>query len=156
MPTIRSYTQATQAQTDDAFVLDRIGVGTMYIETADLIPQNSNSFNLGFEFLGTSPPISNQLIGAVSFPINATFPINFAGSVGGIVTNPTSSFVMPVKQNGTQVGTITVSTSGVYTFATTSSTGLTISINDKLTVYGPATADSTAAGIFFTLAGSQT
>lgn len=35
-PTIRAYTQATSLEATDAFELDRLDVGTMYIEAGDL------------------------------------------------------------------------------------------------------------------------
>src|SRR5258706_3591679 len=35
-PVIRGYTQATDLHSTDAFVIDRIGVGTMYIEAGDM------------------------------------------------------------------------------------------------------------------------
>lgn len=80
-----------------------------------------------------------------------TFPTNLSGSKGTVGTNPaTASIALSVKRNGTTFATITISTGGVFTFATTSTP--TFVAGDVLTVVTPASLDS-AADIYYTLKG---
>lgn len=93
-----------------------------------------------------------------------TFAANFSGSRGKIGINPTSSFVLTVYKNptftglvitgGTVIATITISTSGVFTFATTGGLSQTLANGDMLGVKAPSTPDTTAACASFNLLGA--
>lgn len=81
------------------------------------------------------------------------WPDDWAGSYGHIGTNPTDAAnVLTIKKNGTSVGTISISTGGVFTFATTAAE-TTLAAGDRLTIENQGTADSTAADIGFNLKG---
>lgn len=92
-----------------------------------------------------------------------TFPANFAGSQGKIGINPTASFVLTVYKNptftglaisgGTAIGTITISTGGAFTFATTGGAAQSLAAGDQLGVKAPTTGDATAACGSWTLLG---
>lgn len=109
-----------------------------------------------FQILGTAPTADEPL--ATWTPPSGetvTFADDFAGCVGkkiGGGTDPASSYALVVKKNGSDIGTITISTSGVVTFATTGTTVELIGGTDTLTIYG-ATAPDTAVGYAFTMAG---
>jgi hypothetical protein len=112
----------------------------------------------------TSPPITEEtmLIYSASGPV--TFASNFSGSTGKIGVNPTASFVLSIVKNpifaalvvsgGTTIGTITISTSGVFTFASTGGTSQSLATGDWLAIKAPATVDVSAACAAFTLRGS--
>jgi hypothetical protein len=55
-----------------------------------------------------------------------------------------------VKNNGTTIGTITVSTGGVVTFATTGTT-VACAAGDLITIIAPSTVDTTIADFGATL-----
>lgn len=112
-----------------------------------------NSY-ISFEFLGGQPAIASEVVGLIVFEQPAGFLGNFAGARGRILTNPTSSFVCNITQNGTSVGSMTISTSGVFTF--TSSLGLPVNCvaGDYLSFVAPVTPDATAANFSWTLVGS--
>jgi hypothetical protein len=79
-----------------------------------------------------------------------TLADDFAGSVGHVGTNPGLSFVMDVQKNGSSIGSITISTGGIITFATT---GTTVNLvpGDQLKVLAPAATDGSIANVSITL-----
>lgn len=111
---------------------------------------------------------TNSLEGAVIAEAGAAAPVpydiplsyaggpaaNFSGSNGYIATNPTGSFVISVKDDGAEIGTITISTGGAFTFATSSGTAKTVAAGSRLEFVAPASADATAADIAATLEGT--
>jgi hypothetical protein len=100
------------------------------------------------------PPTSSEVIGRVVACRDIDFAANFAGSNGYIATNPTGSFVISVEDDGAQIGTITISTGGAFTFATASGTAKTVAAGSRLEFVAPASADATAADIAATLEGT--
>src|SRR6185312_5912361 len=80
-------------------------------------------------------------------PCNFTFPANFAGSGGSVGTNPTSSAVFTVQKNGSTIGTITISTGGAFTFATTGGSSKTVAKDDRIAIVAPSPQDSTLADV---------
>lgn len=119
-----------------------------------------------YRFAGffTSVPTADETLGLHVAAEAFTLPANFAGAFGKIGINPTSSFVITVYQNptftgllitgGTNIGTITVSTGGVFTFATAGGTSKSILQGEMLGFKGPTTPDATAACAAFTLEGT--
>lgn len=102
-------------------------------------------------FVSFTPDASEVLC---LYPIleSTTLPDNFSGSVGVVLTNPTSSFVIDVQKNGVSVGSITISTGGVFTFNTTGTTVSLVS-SDYLTFVAPATPDATIKNFGVTMTG---
>jgi hypothetical protein len=106
---------------------------------------------LGVFFPGT--PTSAQLMWKFVAPFGFTFPADFDGSRGHIGVNPTSSFAMTVSVGGSEVGTVTVSDAGAFTFATTDGAPVVVVAGDEIEIEGPVSVDATAADIAFTLVG---
>ena len=92
------------------------------------------------------------LIGKFGRTVN--FPADFAGSVGKCLTSPAATAVFTLKKNGSSVGTVSISSSGVFTF---SSSGVPVSfaVGDYLTVVTPTVQDTALADAGFTLLGSR-
>lgn len=109
-------------------------------------------FTIGTGFEET--PTASYVIARYTFAEDIDFADDFSGAQGNIGTNPTSSFVIDVAVNGSPVGTITISTGGVFTFATTGG-ALSCLIGDEILFTAPATPDATAAGSSFTLKGTR-
>lgn len=142
--------------------------------TVDLLPGESGTFYQSYEDVyliskgqaGSSPPYDVGLYipgkpgdGAEVFKFVAVRPVewpdDWAGSYGHIGVNPTDGAnVFTIKKNGSSIGSISISTGGVFTFATTGTT-TTLAAGDRLTIENQATADSTAADIGFNLAGAR-
>lgn len=79
---------------------------------------------------------------------------DFADSRGHVGVNPTASAAFDVLKNGTSVGSITVSTGGVFTFATTGG-GVSLAAGDRLSVTAPDPQDATLSGTSFVFAGTR-
>ncbi len=92
-----------------------------------------------------------------TFPRTVLFEANFAGSYGTVGTNPTSTALFTVKQNGSTIGTISVSTGGVVSFFTTGSPpdDVTFVAGDRMTLVSP-TQDATLSDVAFTIAVMRT
>lgn len=99
-------------------------------------------------------PVSSQTIFLLVMVETIDFADDFGGSEGYIVTNPTASYVMDVHKNGVSIGSITISTGGVFTFVTTGGAE-TLVPGDRLEIIAPGTADTTAAGICVTFRGNK-
>jgi hypothetical protein len=83
-------------------------------------------------------PNPSETLARIVFARETTFPDNFAGSRGACITDPSSSYAMTVRRNGSSVGTVTVATDGSFAFNTTGSGDLVYAAGDVLTVTGPA------------------
>lgn len=70
---------------------------------------------LAFEF-GDSAPVASQVLSLILVH-DISIPNNFTGSRGSVTSNPVSNLVVTVKVDATTLGTITVNTAGVFTFA---------------------------------------
>jgi hypothetical protein len=102
-------------------------------------------------------PAAGQLVLIYTAEATETFPANFAtpNSYGSCGVNPTSSAIYSVYKNTTAVGTVTISTSGVFTFATTSGAAFTLNAGDRLTMVAPGSQDTTLADVGITLVGTR-
>lgn len=114
---------------------------------------STGAYIVPFEHL-SAIPITLEVMGLHSFDVAVTFPINFAGSTGVALTNPTASFVITVKKNGSTVGTVTIGTGGVFTFATSGSATVAFAINDYMHLLAPAGTDATLMNLTLSFLGS--
>ena len=99
----------------------------------------------------TSAPVASEVLLDHIFAMAVNFGTNWTGSVGQVTTNPAASFVMVIKKNGSATGTITVSTGGAFTFATSAN----FAVGDRLQVVAPAGVDATVANLCFSLLGTR-
>lgn len=119
-----------------------------------------SDYRIGFFF--TTAPAGSEVLAMHVATTAFTFPANFASptSKGAVGTNPAASFVLDVqRQVGgsggfSSIGTITISTGGVFTFATTSGTSKSIAVGDVIKIVGPATPDGSVANVAITLVGT--
>lgn len=115
-------------------------------------PASASPHTLGIFF--TTTPSASEVLCLYTFAEAVDYADDFAGSVGDIGTNPTSSFELTVLKNGSSIGTITVSTGGVFTFVTTGGT-VSFAVGDQIKITGPGTPDATAANCSITLKGTR-
>lgn len=111
------------------------------------------SYDMRFGFSAT--PGADDVIDTVPIARGLSLPANLAGSVATVLTDPTASFVMSLKDDGVEIATITISTAGAFTFATTGGTAKTVSAGSILTLVAPTTPDATVAGMSLTILGSE-
>lgn len=79
---------------------------------------------------------------------------DFAGSRGHVGVNPTATAAFDVKKNGTSIGSISISTGGVLTFATTGGAA-SFTAGDYLQLVNPTPQDATLSGVGITFAGTR-
>lgn len=113
----------------------------------------SQPYDIPCAFIGTPP--SSQVMLLVTFARAVTFSANFSGSVGSAGTNPTATASFTVAKNGTSVGGVSISTSGVAAFTTTGGSALTFAAGDVLKVTAPSSADATLANVAITFIGTR-
>jgi hypothetical protein len=112
------------------------------------------AYDIPLSFPGT--PTAGQLMGKLMVVRDVALSANFSGSYGHVGTNPAATFAIDVQDNGSSIGTISISTGGAFTFTTSGGTAKTISAGHRLEFYAPANspADSSIANIAATLKGT--
>lgn len=110
-------------------------------------------YNIGFFF--TSTPTASEVLLLHTVTEACQLADDFAGTLGDVGTNPGSSFVADVAVNGSNVGTITISTGGVITLATTGG-AVALAPGDQVRVTGPAVAVATLANVSITFIATRT
>lgn len=98
-------------------------------------------------------PEPSEVLARFVMARETTFPDNFAGSVGACGTNPATGCTFTIRRNGSSIGSVTVNSTGVFSFTTTGSGSMVFAVNDEITVE----ADSDPDGIEdvnFTLVGT--
>lgn len=98
-------------------------------------------------------PTTSEVVTVIPCVRNVFFDADFAGSLGDVQTAPTSTLNIDVKDDGVSIGTISVSTTGAFTFTTVSNVSKTVASGSILTFVAPATPDATGAGISATMKG---
>lgn len=142
-----------ELQTSAGVVIDTVDNFLIQDSTANT---PTVSFLLDFFYEGDDPPVSVALLGGHKFAAAVTFPANFSGAVGHCLVVPTGSFVIDLKKNGSACGTVTISTGGTFTFASSAGAAVSFAIADRLTAHGPTSVDATANQFFWTMIGSFT
>lgn len=83
------------------------------------------------------------------------FADNFANSRGHCGVNPTATAAFDVLKNGSSIGSISISTSGVFTFNTTGA-GTSLAAGDRLSLTTPSPQDATLENISIVFLGTRT
>lgn len=116
------------------------------------IPETSDDdYEVILTYSGT--PGAQGWMGGEEFRRSVDFGVDFDGSGGSVVTNPASTYTISVQKNGVEVGTIAISTAGVFTFDTTGGATVSFISGDTIDFYGPDTV-GTAANFKATLLGA--
>lgn len=88
------------------------------------------------------------------FTRSVTFPANFAGSQGHASVAPATTQTITVNKNGSSIGTITITSGGVFTFATTGGVAVTYNAGDWISYTNQVSADPNML-VEITLAGTR-
>jgi hypothetical protein len=117
---------------------------------------NAASLPYDFGFVKAATPTSSEVIGKVVVPRAVTLPPDFAGASGHVDTNPTATFDIAVTDDGSSIGTISISTGGVFTFTTSGGTAKLVVAGSVIRFVAAASTDAGVAGIAATLVGTLT
>lgn len=109
-------------------------------------------YDITFAYPGAPPNATVLQLICFSRPVSMSG--NFAGSTGHCGANPTATAVYTVYKNGSTIGTVTISTSGAFTFASTSGAAPSFAIGDTLSILTPIT-DATLSSVTMTFAGTR-
>lgn len=132
------------------FLLSPFG-GHQFDSTAPSIHQ---PFDVISTYVGK--PASGGLIYAATILQPVSFGVNFTGSwVNCVVANPTSTATYTVKKNGSNVGTVVVSSSCAPTFTTSGGAAVTYAYKDLLSITAPSPQDATADTVAIALLGTR-
>lgn len=112
------------------------------------------AWDFGFNMPG-GPPLVDELLGKVMIARDIVVAADMTGSLGHIDTNPTATFVVDVRDDGLSIGTISISTGGVFTFTTVDNTAKAVAAGSVIRFVAPDPVDATAAGIAVTIAASR-
>lgn len=123
-----------------------------FVGTTWTLENNSTKYNVAGFF--NIAPVASETILRHIFTENVTFDDEFLNSKGVVLANPSAPFVISVLKNGSLVGSITISPTGVFTYVTTGTT-LSFTPGDFIEWVAPATADVTIANGAITLIGSR-
>lgn len=109
-------------------------------------------YDLPCTYSGT--PTAGEVITRYEMVRDVDLAANFAGSSGYVAANPSDTYAIDVQDDGASIGTVSISSGGVYTFTTTGGTAKTISGNSRLEFIAPSGSPSVTgiSGISFTLA----
>lgn len=80
---------------------------------------------------------ANAWLGGEKLTRPLTFPANFSGSEGQVITaNPSATYTVTIKNGGAAIGAATISTGGVVTFATTGGVSQALVVGDTFNAFG--------------------
>lgn len=98
--------------------------------------------DIGFVYSGL--PLNGQII---NYPVNQTLKLvtSLTGSKFTLGTNPASTATYTLKKNGSSIGSIAISTGGVFT--PTFSSDITFSPGDVFNIIAPSPQDTTLADV---------
>ncbi len=110
-------------------------------------------YDLVCSFVGNPGAAAKVMIFTATRPI--VWPANMAGSKGTLTTNPTATALYTGTVNGTTKFTVSISTGGVFTFASSAGAQVSMVAGDRLEITAPTPQDTTLADVGFTLAGTR-
>ena len=100
-------------------------------------------------------PSGSQLVMIFTAVSNMSFPGNFTGSYGSLGTNPTATATYTINLNGSAVGTISISTGGVFTFTSAGGAAVSMVAGDRLTLVAQTIPDATLADVGVSLVAAR-
>lgn len=119
-----------------------------------------NAYGLLWALWFNGTPDASELLALYSAAIDFQIPANFAGSATAApTTSPADTWLSTIDMQAggtgpwTTVGTITISTDGTVSLATTDAAPITVAKGDRLRWLAPATPDLTVRGFSATVKG---
>lgn len=107
-------------------------------------------------FTSTGKPPDNVRLRVEVFPLNPdgtarsfSCPANMLGASGFAGTNPTSTSTWTLYDDGSSIGTMTISTGGAFTWSTSAT--VFVGGSDRIDINTPTPQDSTLSDVAFTL-----
>ena len=118
-------------------------------------PSAAKLFDIFCYVEGKPDPGEAVCVIPVPSDVTVTFQANFVNSRGGLDANPTSTATYTVYVSGSSIGTFSISTGGVFTWATNSGAAQTAPPNSEIKIKAPTVQDATLSGVRFCLAATR-
>jgi len=130
--------------------------GITYNAAGQVVAVASNAGVNPYDIAGFLPgiPTAGQTLFRVEMVRAVTLPISLTGSRAVCQTAPTAAITLPIKQNGTSIGSINFAasaTTGTFTFASQ----VIVNPGDVLELDAPNPADATFGGPSYTISGTR-
>lgn len=118
--------------------------------------QETITYLVSMDYFGATGPDANYYFGGHVLAEDVTFPANFTGAYGKCDSTyePSAEYVITLKKNGTDIGTVTISDAGVFTFASESGAAVVGTKGQRITAHGASSGDSDLNRFGFTLPGA--
>jgi hypothetical protein len=127
---------------------------------ADLLARASIiAYDLSFRF--PAAPAASEIMDYLVAGRDFRLPANFAGSQGFLHTPPAAAMTLTLKaggtlaDNGTTLGTVSISTAGAFSFATVGAAAKAVPAGTLLKLIAPPIADIAVSGLALTLFGAM-
>ena len=101
----------------------------------------------------SSSPTSAEIIDSVVLVREVTFAADFAGSLGAVGTPPAGTFDISIQVNASEIGVVSISNAGAFTWSTNASVAQVVPAGGLLTFVAPGTIDAAIENVTFTLLG---
>lgn len=108
-------------------------------------------YDLGLFLPGNPDNIAQPLLQKIMVIRNCVIPGDFAGAIGHVGNDPDATFEIDVRLDGSSVGTISISTSGTFTFSTSDGDPITITAPGRLEFFAPTTTELGLADVSVTI-----
>ncbi|MDE3038285.1 MAG: phage tail protein [Pseudomonadota bacterium] len=130
--------------------------GVTYNASGQVVAVASNAGVNPYDIAGFLPgiPTAGQTLFRIEMVRAVTLPASLTGSRAVCQTAPTGAITLPIKQNGTSIGSINFAasaTTGTFTFASQ----VILNPGDVLELDAPNPADATFAGPSYTITGTR-
>jgi hypothetical protein len=128
--------------------------GVTYNAAGQVVAVASSAGTNPYDIAGYMPglPTAGQTLFRVEMVRSVTLPVGLAGSRAVCQSAPTAAVTLPIKQNGTSIGSINfAATSGTFTFGSS----VVLSAGDVFELDAPTPADATFAGPSYTITGTR-
>lgn len=142
---IEAAATADQNATEILALLDIDQGGTEWRATTEVMAIRS-----GF----ITAPGTTETFDFVYLPNAWTIQNLMAGAGGVVLDNPTATYVISVQDDAVEIGTISISTGGAYTFATVLPSDTVFAAGSTLGFVSPGAADATIGRVSFTIPGT--
>lgn len=154
---LRTLIAAAKFAADSALAatsgVDFAGLSEQLVNLSTLVSTvavSAREYHVPFGF--TDAPLASEIMLLHTFPRRVVFAPDFAGLVATVGSNPASTYVFTVEQDGVSVGSITISSGGVVT-GSTSGLEIAFEVGEQLAITGQASADTALTNSSFTWSG---
>ncbi len=130
---------------DGYLTLSGAPIMDLHAATKQYVDDSLGDDVLVFDFSGGALTANAEL--SVIMVHDVSIPNNFQGSRTGVLTNPATDFVVGIRVSGVQIGSLTISTTGVAIWAfVTPGSARNVSAGSRVSMHLPAAIPANLAG----------